>query len=840
MRKTCLLFSILLIFISLSANCPKKKAKKKFQTQLDEIVITPQNFITSYKPSGRKFFDLLSTIIHVRPDFNQKSIYGNVELLLKPHFYDQNQLVLDAKWMKINKVELKTGDSTKRLNFTYDTFQLKIDLEKYYTRNDQLIVLVDYVAMPYQQDSLQVEDGRGMYFIDTEDKNPYKPMHMWSQGETEASSCWVPVLDAMNQKTTQELYVTLDKNLVSLSNGLLIDTKDNGDGTKTDHWKQDKPHSPYLFFLAIGDYYISKDKWRDKEVTAYTFPKYKDDVAEIFKRLPEMMEFFSQKLGIDFPWDKLANIMSYDYSAGAMENSSAIIYYEKLLCKRQQLVDGDFDWIIVHELFHQWFGDLVTAESWANLTLNESFADYSECIWYSYRDGKDVGDGYRYKATQKYIRSSKYKNESIVNYYYDKPHEIFDDIRYEKGGSVLHMLRNYLGDAAFFQSLNKYLNDFKFRNAELSDLRKCMEEISGEDLNWFFNQWWYSKGHPVLDISHKFDEKNKTIELTVRQTQASEDGPTFRIPTKVDLYINGKKETKVIDINDRINTFYFPSSVAPQLVNFDADKVLLCEKTEDLSIAENIFKYYNAPLFIDKLEAVQALAIYQKDNYAIQELFLKALQDKNWYLRAEVLDLIETDKFMSKAQLSIALQNVINTDSKSQVRDKAIQKLVKLEKANSVDVLENVLKNDSSFICLSTALTKLNSYNKSKAYTYAQSFSGTESTDLLMAIVKIFKDTTADNLDLFKKAIWLNNGRTFYSNFRSFGEYLEKANNFILEKGILFLNDIYKYEESDYNKQGARQAVKNLYYYFNERAKKDSFSDVKLQIVKKTAKEVLY
>jgi aminopeptidase N len=839
MRKSCLFFSILLVFISLSANCPKKKGKKKYPKLLEEVIITPQNYITSYKASYKIYFDLLSTKLNLRPVFKEKVIYGTAELLLKPHFYDQNQLVLDAKYMKINSVELITASGNKKLNYSYDTMQLKIDLERYYTRNDQIALLIDYVSQPYVQDSLQRESDRGIYFIDVEDKNPYKPMHMWSQSEEEAASCWFPTLDATNQKSTEEIFVTLDKNLISLSNGLLLDSKDNGDGTKTDHWKQDKPHSPYLFFLAIGDYYKSTSYWRDKEVSAYTFPKYKDDVAEIFKNMPEMMEFFSQKLGVDFPWDKMANIMAYDYTAGAMENSSAIIYYESLLCNRQKLIDGDFDWIISHELFHQWFGDLVTAESWANLTLNESFADYSEYMWYDYRDGKDLGDAYRYKATQKYIRSSKFKNEPIINYYYDSPHDNFDDIRYEKGGAVLHMLRNYVGEDAFFKSLNKYLTNFKFNSAEISDLRKVFEEITGEDLNWFFTQWWMSKGHPVLDITHKYDEKNKTIELTVRQTQSDFDGPTFRIPTKVDIYLNGKKETKIIDVNDRISTFYFPAASAPQLVNFDADKVLLCEKKEDLSETELIFKFYNAPLFLDKLEALKALALRQKDNAKVQELLLKALQDKNWNIRQEAVESIEVDKYANKAQLSLAIQNIINTDAKSSVREKAINKIARIEKNKSVEILENVLDKDSSYICLIAALNNLNSYNKPKAYEYAVKLSSYENPDVMTAVARVFKDTIADNFDFFKKAIWLNTPRSYYPNFKSFGEYLEKSNNMVLEKGILFLKDISTYEESDYNIEGAKQLVRNMHYSLTEKAKKDKQADIRLQIVKKTGKELL-
>ena len=265
----------------------------------------------------------------------------------------------------------------------------------------------------------------------------------------------------------------------------------------------------------------------------------------------------------------------------------------------------------------------------------------------------------------------------------------------------------------------------------------------------------------------------------------------------------------------------------------------MCEKKEDLSETEQIFKFYNAPLFLDKLEALKALALRQKDNAVVQELLFKALQDKNWNIRQEALELIETDKYANKAQLSLAIQNIINTDAKSSVREKAINKIARIEKSKSVEILQNVLDKDSSYSCLIAALNNLSSYNKPKAYAYAVQLSSKENPDLMTAVAKVFKDTTADNFDFFKKAIWLNTPRSSYPNFKSFGEYLEKANNTVLEKGILFLKDISTYEESDYNTEGAKQLVRNMHYSLTEKAKKDKQADIRLQIVKKTGKELL-
>lgn len=832
MQRHFYLFFILFITITLHAKPPKNSGSRKNPKALDEVVISPQNPITSYKGSYLKLVDLIHTKLVVTPDFKQKQLNGKAELTLKPHFYPQNELTLDAKWMNIASVQLKSPAGNKQLNYSYDNAKLKIDLDKSYSKDESFTIAIEYIAQPYKSDSINTDEGRGLYFIDVEDKNPYKPMHLWTQGETEASSCWFPTIDATNQKTSQEIYVTIDTSFISVSNGLLIQSTSNGDGTKTDYWKQDKPHAPYLFFLAVGGYVKEQDTWRDKEVSYYTFPKYKDGLKPMFKNLPEMMEFFSQRLGVDYPWDKLANVIAFDYTAGAMENTSAVLYYDIMFCTPQQLIDSEFDWIITHELFHQWFGDLVTAESWANLTLNESFADYSEYLWYEYKYGKDIADAYGYRAMKKYLHTARYKKEAIVNYFYNDAQDMFDAIRYEKGGKVLHSLRYYLGDDAFFTAIKKYLTDFKFGCAEISDLRKCFEDVSGEDLNWFFNQWWLDKGHPILDISHKYDAKNKTIELTIRQTQTSAEGPTFRIPTRVDIYAGGKKETKVIDITDRVQTFYFASSVAPQLVNFDADKVLVCEKNQALSDAENVYKFYNAPHYLDKFEALEALTFKQKDNAAVQGVFLKALQDNNFYLRLDAINLVDPDKFSDKSQLLLSLQKIINTDPVSQVREKAVAKIAKIQKDKSVPLLEQILNADSSFITQAAALTHLYSFNKTKGYTYAAKLSDTESPELMMAIAKIFKDSSADNLEFFKKAIWLNHGRTAYSNFKSIEEFLQKTNNFILERGLLFLKDIYLYEESEYNTNGAKQAVRNLKYYFEEKAKKDKQADIKVQIIK--------
>jgi len=233
---------------------------------------------------------------------------------------------------------------------------------------------------------------RGFYFINRDGKIENKPKEFWTQGETQNNSCWFPTIDDPQEKMTQEISVTLPKNMVSLSNGLLDFSTDNGDGTHTDNWRQEQAHSTYLTMLAGGDFKIVKDSWNDKEVSYYMEPGFADNARLIFGKTPEMIDFYSKKLGIPFPWDKYAQIVVRDFQGGAMENTTATTLFEGMNMTPGYHLDENHEEIIAHELFHHWFGDYVTAKSCSNLPLNESFATYGEYLWDEYKYGVDEAD----------------------------------------------------------------------------------------------------------------------------------------------------------------------------------------------------------------------------------------------------------------------------------------------------------------------------------------------------------------------------------------------------------------------------------------------------------------
>src|SRR5690606_16620876 len=269
------------------------------------------NKMDIYRAEAEKINALVHTKLDLKFDFEKEHVLGEAWLTLKPFFYETNQLVLDAKAMLIHEVSLVKGNSKTKLNFKNDDWKIYIDLDKTYKRTEEYTVYINYTARPNevkQEGSAAITDAKGLYFINPRGEDPSKPTQIWTQGETEASSCWFPTIDKPNQKTSQEIYLTVPDKFVTLSNGKLEKQTKNSDGTRTDYWKFDKKHAPYLFFVGVGEYAIVKDKWKDKEVNYYVEKEYEPYAKQIFGNTPEMMTFFSNLLKYEYPWNKYNQI----------------------------------------------------------------------------------------------------------------------------------------------------------------------------------------------------------------------------------------------------------------------------------------------------------------------------------------------------------------------------------------------------------------------------------------------------------------------------------------------------------------------------------------------------
>ncbi|TDH26045.1 M1 family peptidase [Segetibacter sp. 3557_3] len=725
-----------------------------------------------YRATDERINNVEHAKLDVRFDYAKSYLSGKVWLTLKPHFYATDSLRLDAKGMTLSQVSLAKNNKLIPLKHEYDGMNLRIKLDRSYSRLETYQVYVEYTAKPNEykgKGSQAIQDAKGLYFINPLGTEKNKPTQIWTQGETEATSVWVPIIDKPNQKCTQEITMTVPSKYVTLSNGKLMSQKVNKDGTRTDHWKMDLPHSPYLFFMGVGEYAIIRDSYKGKEVSYYVEKEYAGVARKIFGETPAMMRHFSQVLGVEYPWIKYAQIVGRDYVSGAMENTTATLHREALQQNARELVDGNqFEDYISHELFHQWFGDLVTAESWSNLTVNESMANYSEVIWLEHRYGKDAADAHNYKDMQAYASSLPAHNDNLVRFNYNDKEQMFDLVSYNKGGRIVHMLRNYIGDSAFFKGLNLYLKTHKFKNTEATHLRLAFEEVTGKDLNWFWNQWYYSSGHPRLEISYGYDATTTTASVYLKQTQNSDNA--FKLPFAIDIYSGQNRQHYNVETDRKTDTFTFKVLSKPDLINVDADKVLLAEK-KDTKTAEAYMLQYKVGNYVDRREALE-YAIKNRDSLIANSIIELALADRYYELRERALSGLNASKVSEEVFRKVRM--IAEQDEKRTTRAEAIDLLARKKDSSYRQFFLKALF-DSSYSVAGAALEALMSIDEEAVVPLLpklqQDARGRLAEALKLAEVLTFSDKDFDRMTLafdsasmYEKFVQLKTYLTFLGN----------------------------------------------------------------------------
>lgn len=673
MRKAIL--SILILGIMFSAN-----VSAQTETSGREKV---------YRATHTKVTELKHTKLKVNFDYQKEHMNGEEWLTASPYFYPTNELILDAKAMLIHEVALDNNGKKSPLKYDYKDDILKITLDKTYQKNQDYTVYIKYTARPNevkQQGSMAINDAKGLYFINAQGTDPELPTQIWTQGETEASSAWFPTIDKPNQKTTQEIYMTVPDKYVTLSNGILKDSQKESNGLRTDHWVMDKRHSTYLFFMGVGEYAIVKDKWKNIPVDYYIEKEYEPYAKQIYGNTPEMIEFFSKRMNYDYPWAKYAQISGRNYVSGAMENTTATLHGSDILQKPGQLIDENtWEDTIAHELFHHWFGDLVTAESWSNLTVNESFANYSEYLWNEHKYGKDQADYHLMTDVNRYIHNPSDFNKNLVRFNYASREDVFDLVTYQKGGGILNMLRNYLGDDAFFAGMNDYLKTNEYQNAEAHQLRISFEKVSGKDLNWFFNQWYFGSGNPKINYTFTFEPVKKQVAVTINQTQDQ----MFEFPLAIDVYENGKPKRYNVWVNaDAKNTFNFDVSKAPDLVNINADGVLLADITDKKTPEQNLLQFTNSKEYKNRYNALAGIKDEVGKNPAATKLLAAALKDPFFRIRIQALELVDLSNPEQMKALGSDVEKLASNDPKTLTQAAAISALAKTKDKKYLPLFE--------------------------------------------------------------------------------------------------------------------------------------------------------
>lgn len=788
-----------------------------------------------YQATPTKSSDIIHTKLWVSFDWQKSQLIGKAELQVKPYFYPTNMLYLNARGMDIKSVKLtekqvkelpikKGGKSVvtedvfteKPVTYKYENDSIKINLGKEYTAKEVYYVTIEYISKPNELKeggSGAISSDKGLYFINPTGSDPNKMPQIWTQGETQSNSAWFPTIDNPTEKMTDEIYMTVDDKYTTLSNGLLTDSKKNADGTRTDHWVMNLPHAPYLVMMGVGEFKkVTDEPWNGKEVSYYVEKEYEPHAKAIFGKTKKMIEFYSNRLGVAYPWQKYAQIVVRDYVSGAMENTSATLHGD-FVCYQttREMIDGaKGESTIAHELFHQWFGDLASCESWSNLTLNESFATYGEYLWEEFEYGRDAADDHHAGSRFGYFAQSNQKQVDLVRFDYAEREDMFDAFSYNKGGQILHMLRKYVGDDAFFASLKVYLEKNKFKTAEAHDLRLAFEEVTGEDLNWFFNQWYYAKGHPELNIKKTYDATTKKLTLEITQQQDFKVAPLYKLPVYIDIYAGGKKERKRIWIEDVKNTFTFDVASTPDLVNFDGERQLLAKTTFDKTKEEYIFQYKNVPLWGDRDEAIDYFKEHMDDK-TILDLMKSIAQNDPWKkFRSDAINALSEVAKDKEADLKPLFISISEKDANTKVRATAIKALATNYKGDDLNALYEKALSEQSYAIVSEGFDAIAKNNPELAMKKAVTLENEMSKEIIYSIADLYaKNGTDENHAYFKKVKNQFNGFELMAYGNIYGKFLKRCTK--PETAIDGAKELAKVGASDnkYVKYAAQKVMKD-------------------------------
>jgi len=638
-------------------------------------------------------YDLQHSKIALRFDLEQKKVLGEVTHSLSILRDRTTKIVFDSAGLTIQKVTINKTAA----KFETAAEKLSIPLAAEAKAGDRFEITIRYEGKP----------TKGMYFILPDKDYPDRPSQIWTQGESEDTRYYLPTYDYPNDRLTTETLLTVPASWITVSNGKLISVSDAGQGLKTWYWKESVPSSTYLITVVAGEFDEVKDTWHGIPVTYYA-PKGRGDRLPInYGRTPAMMELFSKKFGVDYPWEKYAQVMVDDFVAGGMENSSATTNNSSSLVHPKlapEYFTGEDD-LISHELGHQWFGDLVTCKDWGNVWLNEGFATFLETIWTEAHFGKDQADYERWNNAKEWIESNNLWNKPIVRHDFDDSSE-FDENAYNKGGWVLYMLRHQMGEEAFYRGIKHYLEVNRGKNVVTADLGKAIEEASHTNVDQFFSQWLYGAGAPKFDLSYTYDGEKHQVVVNVKQTQKVEGRVgLFRVAVEVEITTASGPKLYSVTVAKERQTFSLPAESAPLMVLFDKGGHILKAADFHKEKKEWLYQLKNAAEVADRADAATALGKLKNDEEVVAALGETLRNDKAWGVRATAADTLGKLDGASATKLLLA---AVDSNDKPWVRSRVVSALGNFKDDAAVAAkLNAIAQQDDSYRARAAALQSL-------------------------------------------------------------------------------------------------------------------------------------
>ncbi|HEY6394396.1 MAG TPA: DUF3458 domain-containing protein, partial [Candidatus Binataceae bacterium] len=568
--------------------------------------------------------DIRHIRLEVALDFERKEISGTATHRLAAILDGLDRLEFDECELTIKSVRA----SGQAVPFETGDNKIKVSLASSLKAGDEIEIAIEYSARP----------RRGLFFVGPDAAYPGKPVEAWTQGEDEDSRFWFPCYDYPNDRATSEVIATVPANFTAISNGALVSTTaDRATKTRTFHYRHDLPHSAYLITLAAGEFIAIEDRAGNVPVLYYVHKGREEDARRAFGNTPRMIEFFSRKIGVPYPYAKYAQVAVTDFIFGGMENTSATTQTADTLHDARAHLDFKSDPLVAHELAHQWWGDLLTCRDWAHAWLNEGFATYFEALWCEEDLGADeFAWNLRQDREQYLFEDSHHYRRPIVCNRYRVPIDLFDAHLYSKGSLVLHMLRRLTGDKIFYKALNLYCTRHRGANVITQDLQHAFEDASGRNLDFFFDQWVYKAGHPDIEVSSSYDEKQKLASVTVKQThQANDTTPLFRFPVTIALMdADGKEVRRRVEVKDKEHVFNFMADKAPKAIRFDPEFDILKSLKHKRGREALELELRHAPEAIARAAAAKELGI-EGSAQAIAALKTSMLSDGFWGVQSD-------------------------------------------------------------------------------------------------------------------------------------------------------------------------------------------------------------
>ncbi|MBT7515494.1 MAG: M1 family metallopeptidase, partial [Candidatus Marinimicrobia bacterium] len=622
--------------------------------------------------------------IDVSVNIEAGMVKGNVTHTFSPFSSSLDAFSLDAEDMTILRARLAGKD----IGFNQANDKAYLTLNKSMSWEDTAKVRLDYTANP----------RKGTYFIKPDETYPEKPLQAWTQGEDMDNHHWVPLYDYPNDKATFEVSLTVEKKFTALSNGELISVKNNKDGTHTWHWHEHFPMVSYLISYVIGEFEKVEDSYNGIPVNYWVYEENKHEALRSFGLTTDMMKYFGNRTGIEYPYEKYDQVIIDDFMFGGMENITLTHNTDRTMFDEFAAPDVSSDGLVAHELAHQWFGDMLTTRNWAHAWLNEGFATFFSRKYRENKFGFDEGEYIRFGEINGYFGSNKKWRRSTVQHKFYESMDVFDGHIYAKGSLILNMLQDYIGEDAFWRFIQHYTKENQYKNVETPDLKKAIEETTGQNMDWFFKQWIYEPGFPEYNVTWKYNQRNKSVKLTVKQTQKSTN--IFKMPIQIQI----DDKLKTVWIEDKEMVYEVPSEKRPKMVIFNAGMRIPCKLTFHKSISEWILQLEKGPHILDRIAAAKELSTKKGRRIVETALLNSAKNDPFWGVRKEAVNSFAKLKSKNYAKELM----VMSEGQDNRVRRAIWNALKNYKKDEKVsEFLQNVIETDNKYYSIADAFKAL-------------------------------------------------------------------------------------------------------------------------------------